>query len=83
MHFLYARLKEQTSNLVLKLASQLQTLQAPHHAAVLPKQSSVDSRDLSSTVATPLEIDDTAMFQRKKTPSVSLEASVTQLKKVK
>lgn len=56
-------------------------MQAAPRPATLPQQSSVDSKDVIAAV-TPLEIDDTAMFQRKKAPAVSLEDSVTQMKRV-
>ncbi len=49
--------------------------------AVLPRQSSVDSRD--SARAAPMEVDDDAMFQqRDKKPKPSLQDSVSQMKKV-
>lgn len=56
-------------------------LQVVSKGAILPKQSSLDSRDRPAA-AIPLEIDDTAMFQRKKATSSSLEDSVSQLRKV-
>ena len=54
--------------------------QVPPKAAALQKQTSVESRE-GPAKAAPLEIDDTAMFQRKKSPSISLEDSVSLMRK--
>ena len=56
-------------------------LQAASKAPPLRKQMSTESKD-EATKVVPLEIDDTAMFQRKKSPSISLEDSVSLMRKV-
>lgn len=50
-------------------------------APVLPRQTSVDSRDSNKVKqkAAPVEVDDTAMFERKKPPTID---SLSQIKKV-
>lgn len=57
------------------------SLQAASKPAVLRKQTSVESKD-GAKKAVPVEVDDTAMFQRKKSPSISLEDSVSLMRKV-
>ena len=57
-------------------------MQASKLKPELPRQSSVDSRDEAGNPSgVPVEVDDTAMFERKR-PAPSLTDSVFQMKKV-